>query len=171
MADYTAGEVAWLLSLTRTDAIEHDAPSSHLGQPDGAGEGGHRIPTLARWAEVHGVKRRVVCRRRDALAAELVARGYTQPEVAELLDSSQPTIHRRFKASVRDILAELGGEADDVADAPARPSMCLRCGVRPRARVAPIYLKVRGQAPRQVSPERELGVCALCAVDDVGAAA
>ena len=166
---YTAGEVVWLLGLSREEVELEDQPGSTLGQPDGGGEHGHRIPTLARWAEVRRARDAVIRRRRAAEAVargmavlELVARGYTQQEAAAIAGVSQPTVSRRVRASLRDILAELGGELG-LEDATSHIELCLSCGLRPRVRVPAVKRHVRGVGMVELRPERPIGLCRSCA--------
>ena len=166
---YTAGEVVWLLGLTREEVVLEDLPGSVLGQLDGGGESdGHRIPTLARWAEVHRARDRVIRRRaiveaasREFEALRLVARGYTQQEAAAIAKTSQPTVSRRARAALREVLAELGGEL--VEDRGDLRSLCLSCGTRPRARVPAVKRARPGMEALVVRPERPIGLCTECA--------
>lgn len=173
--DLTAGEVVWLLGLSRHQAIEEDAPGSSLGHLDGGGGEHHGIPTVARWSEVHAAKSRLVARARnraraalDTFAMELRGRGYTESEVADLVGSSQQSVNRHFKIGLRELLDELEVDPFDTSPAMSRISMCLRCGVRPRARRAAVFQKVPGSPPREVQPERHLSVCARCVADPAG---
>ncbi len=168
---YTAGEVVWLLSLTPEEVELEDVPGSILGQPDGGGEGdGHRIPTVARWSEVQRARERVIRRkaradagRREVEALELVARGYTQQEAAAIAETSQPTVSRRVRTGLREILAELGGEAAGPAETTSHLELCLACGERPRARVPAVRRKRPGMEPLELRPERPIGLCVRCA--------
>jgi hypothetical protein len=163
MDGYSVGEITWLLALNYEDVLEEDFPATSLSQPDSNGSGDTtRVPTLARWAEVRAAAARVIKHKRDLEGAELVARGYTQAEVAGLLGASQQTVSRRFRATVAEILEELGGPVQAPADATSGPAACLLCGVRPRARAAAVTRRVRGGV-QVLRAERELGVCAACA--------
>jgi hypothetical protein len=164
MDGYTVGELVWLLALRYKDALEEDLPGSSLMRADGGGGrwGGDptRIPTLARWSEVHAAKERVVRRRRDAIAAELLAQGYVQAEVASLLETSQQTVSRRFRATLREILDELGGPRSS-EDASSRVPLCLICGRRPRARAAAVTRNTLGGV-QVLRAERDVAVCDGC---------
>lgn len=118
MALYTPGEVLFLLSLTREEAIDVDAsqPDScaHLSEdPIPSGDAGDdaELFTIARWHDVHDARRRIVHSKRDDLLLQLRARDFSQEEIAAVLGSSQPTVSRRIKATLRELLDDLG--ADD----------------------------------------------------------
>jgi hypothetical protein len=174
--DYTPGEVAYLLGMTHREALEEDGPRAATFGADGGGDAGEqRVPTYARWCEVRAAQRRVRGRKLDAAAAEraaleaqLRAQGYSESEVAELADASSSSVGRRFKATLTEILDELGVVDDDAGETPAlsRIALCLLCGQRPRARAAAVRRRVRG-GWRTVVAERELGVCARCALPEV----
>jgi hypothetical protein len=162
---YTEGEVVWLLALSYRDALEEDFPGGSLSQADsgGAGDGGGRVPTLVRWAEVRTAAARIARRKQDVEAAELLARGYTTLEVAVLQRASRQTINRRFRATIAEIVDELGGPPTPAADTTSRIALCLICGARPRARSARVTRRLPGGVVQVLQSERELGVCAECA--------
>lgn len=170
---YTRGRVAYLLSLSREDAIDEDAC-----QPDSLARcapGGPGSPTtheewdppfaIAEWHDVHRAKDRVIRRGRaaeGALALELQLRGHTAREVGELLKASHVTAWRRARGLLDLILDELGGEASTAAAQTSQVEACLKCGTRPRARLRGRYRHVRGVGKVQTRPERQVGLCEEC---------
>lgn len=184
-AVYTRGEVAFLLGLTREDAILADAvprSSANLsGNESSAAMLGYdetSLSTLVRWTEVQQARRRVIARRLagDGMAPQemheqltivvLRSWGLTGPEIADLVGLDRFSAERRFKGLVRDVLAELGGEAEpppDRLDAP--PPACLRCGVRPRVRSREAVRRLVDGVRRRITIERQTSLCARCLAD------
>lgn len=112
---YTEGEVRFLLSLTRGEAIDLDAsqPDSCAHLTDDvipAGDAGedHGLMTIARWHDVHSARRRVVTHQADQAVLQAAAWGLNQREVAQATHLSQATVHRKLRASMGDLLRELG---------------------------------------------------------------
>lgn len=173
MDGYSAGEVVWLLSLTREEALAHDsAPrtsTAHMstdGTERAQSSEGPSLPAVVRWNDVHDARARVLDRKRMVQVIRLRGFGYTQQEIAEKLGVSQPTVSRAFKAAVREVLEELGGEQLPAMAASSRLSMCMRCGQRPRARHPEVRRRVRGAPPKLVRPERQASLCDHC-LDEV----
>ena len=113
--DYSPAEVTFLLSLDEETADLHaTAIPSVLGGfsgesgPSSADDAG--VPLLPRWNDVHGARERVKLRKRDAEILELRVAGEGEREVARLVGASKTTVHRRFRASIEEILEELEGE-------------------------------------------------------------
>ncbi|MGK2937866.1 MAG: hypothetical protein ACSLFR_08705 [Solirubrobacteraceae bacterium] len=133
------------------------------------------VPTLARWSEVHAARQRVVTRILvdDGLDdAEIVEQltiailrswGVPGPEVGQLVGMDRFVAERRYKGIVRDVLAELGGEAPPVPDRlDAPPAACLKCGQRPRIRsVKKVRVLVDGRRQRVVI-DRQTSLCGVC---------
>lgn len=114
-SDYSVGEVLFLRSLSREEAIDCDAsPPDSLARfvAGDAGAGGSSegpaLPVVARWWDVHRAAATV--RRRKAGPSELELRlaGYTRAEIAEVTGESIETIRKRTHVEVDEIMAELG---------------------------------------------------------------
>lgn len=164
-AHYSPGEIAWLLSLTYEEAVSADAsPVSSTGQLSGDGTSGSadgpQVPVIARWNDVRRA-RQIVREKRDQEILELRVAGETEQEVAAKVGLSQQTVSRRFRASLRDILDELGGPASP-EEVESRLSLCLECGDRPRARARARYRRVRGKGLVEIAEERQLALCEQC---------
>jgi hypothetical protein len=175
---YTPGEVAYLLSLSRSQARDESVrwsdsvgSLSHDDLPATTSTEFAPVLLIARWRDVHGARATVVARKRaeaarelDAAAREAVEQGLAEtwaivaarlaasPEraIAAALGLSDTTVHRRFRASLEEILAELGGSAVPETPASSRVSACLVCAERPRARSA--------------DDDRQLSTCVECYV-------
>lgn len=168
---YSPAEVAYLLSLDHDEALLDSAgfvdSLAHLGDDSHgapASDVEHAgVPTIARWADVRRARARVLARkeadaaRRSSQVLVLRVHEATEAEVARLLGVSQPTVNRHLRATLDEILAELGGEMEG-ADVVSRPSACLKCGSRPRASRTST-LKIEG---RRTSRTRQLGLCEAC---------
>ena len=165
MGDYSRQEVQLLLSIDVDDARKSDQQDAHLGYDE--------VPLVVRWHDVREAKRRVVTEKRDQEVVRLRAEGLTEEEVAERLGVDRSTVNRRFRASLDEIIAALGGE--QVIGKISRPERCLRCGERPRARAIAVRRNVEGlwrpvgervthAAPTQPVPGEEypLSFCAAC---------
>lgn len=165
---YSPAEVVFLLSLSQEDAqdfsvrwadscrdLSSDGPSSAAGREHDP------LPLIARWVDVRAARRRVVRAKEADAVLELRLAGHTERDVAEQTGLSAATVHRRFRATVQEILTELGTQP--VADAPerlSRVSACLKCGQHPRARVRAKIMLVAGVSRR--IDERQIGTCAGC---------
>jgi AraC-like DNA-binding protein len=77
--------------------------------PSGDSGDDSELFTIARWHDVHDARRRIVRSKRDDLLLQLRAHEYSQEEMATVMGDSQPTISRRIKATLRELLDELGG--------------------------------------------------------------
>jgi hypothetical protein len=165
---YSEGEVAWLMSISRRDAIGFDAyPRSQVAR---FSPGGHAhtavdptispVPTIARWHDVRAARERVVTDHRDRILIFLRTLEFTEREVAEFFELSKSAIHQRFRARFDDILAVLGGAATP-PERTSQVSACMRCGERPRVRVAARRRRVRG-GWFTIAPERLGSLCWEC---------
>lgn len=163
MDGYSTGEVVWLLSLGRQEAICDDAsPRSGLAsERTGVSSEGPPLPVSVRRWDVRRARNRVVASKRDRQMLELRGAGFTETEVAAETGVSQATVNRRVRASVREIVDELGGEHDQPAEAQSRTSMCMVCAVRPRARHEAVRRRVRG-GWKTLVPERQGSLCEQC---------
>jgi hypothetical protein len=168
---YSLGEVLYLLSLSHEDAIDDDA-----GQADSCAqftEDGHApataheewdpVMTIARWWDVRRARDRVARTKLEQEVVQLRVAGFGEHELAGLLGLSRATARRRFRASVEEILHELGGEVDQT-ERISIPSACLTCGDRPRARLAPVTRR-HGRGRRTIRPERSSSLCEPCTPD------
>lgn len=181
-ARYSRGEVAYLLGLTREDAVLADAlprSSANLNGNESSASvlafDDTFVSTLARWSEVNEARRRVIARRlldqgvdEQTVAQELAVAylrgiGVTSQAAAEMLGLHHMKTYRRFVGLIRDVLAELGGEAPPVPDRlDAPPPACLKCGERPRIRsVKKVRRLVDGRRQRVVI-DRQTSLCAVC---------
>lgn len=137
-AAYTRGEVTYLLSLSHTDAVLGSTIYAALaGDSDGRqGQdfGDHDVPLIARWAEVHRARGRIVTEKRDLAMTQLRLQGYTEDEIAEVMQVSRRTVGRSWRATIAEVLAALGGERE-VTERLDHVDLCLGCGERPRTRV------------------------------------
>lgn len=149
---YTRKEVELLLSIKEREAREADEGATELG----VGE----LPLVVRWHDVHTARRRVIMAKREQEMIQLRAQGYEEREIAELVGLHRSTVNRAFRASVDETLAVLGGERG-VGDAVSRPSACLACGARPRARAIAVRRSSTGLW-RPVGEEYQLSSCAVC---------
>lgn len=172
IAAYTPGEVVWLLQMDREQAISYDAyPRSSCADlsedPHGSGssDGDDELFVIARWWDVMRASARITTDKQTGEIAVLRARGYTEEEVGRMLGLSQPTVHRRFRASLKELLLVLGEFHDDL-ERESRIPACLTCGQRPRVRLAAIKRRVKG-GWRTVQEERQAGVCAVCLREDL----
>lgn len=178
---YTAAEVVFLLALNQKQAEELSEgfvdSVAHLAEdPDvrgGAGEDSG-VLVIARWRDVHEARDRARARAEPYIAPEDVDRivalsvhGYTQREIADQVEISQATVHRRIRGMLDLILEELGGEAEPAVEQLDRPTMCLICGDRPRARLRERFVRRRGEGWVVARPERQLSVCAECVSDEL----
>lgn len=183
---YTRGEVLYLLSLTRGDAIEDDegyVDSCARFSADGnLASTTHAewdpLMTIARWNDVHGARARVIAQRMEAASCNpreiqfetviliLRARGHTEEEIAERTGLHRLAARRRFTAATNAILEELGGEVlVDEDDMPSTVPACMRCARRPRARVQERRRRIRGGS-RILAPERLSSLCVQCTPED-----
>lgn len=171
---YTRGEVLYLLSLKREDAIDEDAgqpDSCAMLSPDDLPSTTHAewdpVFAIARWHDVQGAKRRLEKRWERVHAelgleiVELRAREATEEQVAELVGLHRLAARRRFHATLEDIMRELGGAAE-TAERTSAVSACMKCARRPRARRRELVRKRKGRPP-QITPERMSSLCWDCA--------
>lgn len=169
---YSLGEVLHLLSLSHEDAIDDDAtqPDScaHFSEDGHSAATAHEqfdpIFTIARWWDVRRARDRVVRTKLEQEVVQLRVAGFGEHELAGLLGLSRATARRRFRASIDEILHELGGEPDQ-AERVSIPSACLRCASRPRARLAPVTRR-HGRGRRTLRPERPSSLCEPCTPED-----
>ena len=85
--------------------------------------------------------------------------GETGMGLAARLGVSEASVQRKLHSTVDAILEQLGGELT-VTEAHSRPSACLKCGERPRARVITSGAKVRSK-PR-ARHECQPSLCTAC---------
>jgi DNA-binding transcriptional ArsR family regulator len=165
---YTVGEVVFLLGLTEHQALGEDA--SFRSCLADVTEDGHSsstshaefdpVPTYARWSEVQRARARVAQSKLDSAIVGMRAQGFTEREISEQLDVSQPTVHRHFRARLNEIVAELGGVLAP-EDRTSTVSACLLCAQRPRTRLAAVRRRVRG-GWKILAPERYSSLCVQC---------
>lgn len=181
-ATYTRGEVAYLMGLSREDAVLADAVPRSSANLNGSESSAAvlayddtALSTLVRWSEVHQARRRVIADRLaqdgaddDEIASQLTIAvlrswGLTGADVAEVVGLDRFASERRFKGLIRSVLEELGGEAGTPPtrlDAP--PPACLKCGRRPRIRSSQKKrVEVDGRRTT-VKVERQTSLCAVC---------
>lgn len=172
-AGYQRNEIAFLLSLDRQQALEYAS-----GMRDSIGhlteERGHSgfspddtdVPFIAMWAEVNAAAARIKDAKANLALLHLRLQGYTDEEIATELKLGRVTVGRRWRATLEEILNELGGEAEPIAMALDHIDMCTRCGVNPRTRVrrrARIWTNGRWRWKRV---ERPSSMCASCLETD-----
>lgn len=184
MGDYTRGEVAWLLGLTREEALLEDAcqPDSlaHLADEDAsdshtATQEWDPVMTVARWSDVHTARTRVLAGRlledgvepvavqQELVIVTLTTWGLTGPEVAAIVGVDRFTARRRFSGLLRYILDELGGEQEPDGQMLARRAdACLKCGVRPRIRSQQKVRRLVDGMRRRITIERQTSLCLEC---------
>lgn len=116
-APYTVGEVLWLLQMTRQEAIDYDASPkdscADLSEDPYGGGSANADPSLfviCRWHDVHDARKRVVRRKGDEFIIRLRAEGFTELEIVRLARVPQATMRRRFRATLAEIVTELGGD-------------------------------------------------------------
>ena len=166
---YSWAEVAFMLSVaTYEDALAFDTavPSSlrHVS-PDSEQRSGdasdEALPVVVRWVEVQQARARV---KLDQHQAEVLERrlqgGETCREVEAATGINSSKVERGLKNTIRLVLDELGGEAEPTAGPLDRPTMCLRCGQLPRARLRKRRIQVAGK--RITLPERPASLCSAC---------
>lgn len=164
-AHYTPGEVLWLLQMGRTEAIDYDAHprdscADLSSDPHGGGSSSEdQLPVIARWLDVQRARQAIASHKADAVVLELRANGFTEEEVARLVDLSQPTVNRRFRASLGELVEALG--ATDEAMAAPVVSMCLTCGEHARVRLREVRRKVKG-GYRIVHASKLSACCVFC---------
>lgn len=113
-ASYSQGEVLWLLSMSREEAILCDAVPRDSCADLAADDGGHApsadpsLPVIARWWDVRRARDRIRLSKEQEMAARLRAEGFTERELASVLGCSQPTAHRRVSVTLRELVRELG---------------------------------------------------------------
>lgn len=169
LGGYTVGEVVFLLGLTEHQALSEDAVFrsclADITEDGHSSSTSHAefdpVPTYARWSEVHRARLRAIPEAIDRRIVDMRARGFTEREISQRLDVSQPTVHRHFRARLRDVIAELGGVVEPEDTTSVIP-MCLLCGQRPRAVLARVTRKRRGMAPKVLLEERHSSVCVEC---------
>lgn len=86
---------------------------AHLSQDDVHGSGvaieDLDLPVIARWHDVHDAAAKIAGVKELEQIVQLQAGGLSQEEVGAELGISQPTVSRRYKATMTELLAELGG--------------------------------------------------------------
>lgn len=190
MDGYTRNEVAWLLGLTREEAILEDAsqPDSlaHLTDLDARdvrGDGLQEwdpVMTVARWSDVHTARTRVLAGRlladgleprevhEELVIVTLTTWGVTGPEVAALVGLDRFTARRRFTGLLRYILDELGGEHEhDVPMLARGADACLRCGANPRIRSQQKVRRLVDGQRRRITIERQTSLCSPCLAEAI----
>jgi AraC-like DNA-binding protein len=115
--EYTVGEVLWLLQMSRQEAIDYDAvpkdSCADLSEDPQGGGSANADPSLfvvLRWHDVHDAAKRVRMSKENAHIIRLRSCGYTEEEVSERVSLDRRTLRRRFRATVNEILTELGSD-------------------------------------------------------------
>lgn len=165
---YSRGEVIWLLSLTRDQAIEMDSNhrDSCAGLAASNESGGsisavaQSVPTIARWADVQRARRDVIREKEGLAILQLRAGGFSEREIAKLSDRDRLALRRRWHATVLEILDRLGGPGQDEGTT-SRIDSCLKCGEHPRVQLLPVKARTRG-GWKIVSKGRQASVCRTC---------
>lgn len=183
---YTRGEVAWLLSLTREEAVQQDACQSdslaHLADEDASDShtATHEwdpVMTIARWNDVHRARQRAIARlmlddglppatvHEELVIVTLRSWGLTEREVADLVGVDRFAARRQFGGMLARVLDELGGEkiADEQMLARGHDA-CMKCGVGPRLRSATKARRTVEGRRTTVVIERQTSLCAVCLV-------
>lgn len=166
---YTRGEVVFLLSLSRDQAIDMDAHprDSCAGLSDdhesGGGDDDSGVMVIARWLDVQRAKKAIVRDKESLAILQLRAGGFGERELGRLMGTGQMAVRRRAHATVTEILEHLGGATWET-DPDSRVDACLACGSAPRIRLAAVRRRVRGGWV-EVLPERQSSVCTAC-LDD-----
>lgn len=135
---YTRSEVLWLRQMDRSAATFHDAyPPSALSNAEGglASSAEETLPAIARWWDVRLAFERVTVDKRDKAIVELRLAGFTEEEVARAMGTSQPTVNRRFRATLLEVMEELGEAYPDEPKSYA--PVCWRC-LAPAVRLAEV---------------------------------
>jgi transcriptional regulator len=162
---YTIGEILWLLSLTREQAVDLDAtPADSLAATSETHAADARtidgsIPVIARWHDVQQAKARLNATKQELKMVELRAQGQTDKQVAETLGTSRQTVNRKWRATVQEILDELGGEYHE--SALSHIDLCLNCGKHPRAYLKAVTRKANHKTIT-TSPARSAAYCTNC---------
>lgn len=163
--DYTAAEIGFLLSIDEDEARLIDAGvGSQLGRLSGNGASSEDpgVFAIARWHDVHRARARVLARKgSDAMVLSLGLAQMPQRRIAAVMAISQPTVSRKIKATLDEILDELGGSAI-ASSATSRLSACFECGVRPRARVEELCRRWSRGRWRNVRTVRKAALCEEC---------
>lgn len=166
---YTRNEVAFLLSLgTHDEALAYATRIvSSLGNLTNEtchprlGAEDSDVPLIARWAEVHSAKQRIAGEKENLALLQLRLQGYTDEEVGVLLGLGRRTVGRRWKATLQEILDELG-ETEEVMMPLDHIDMCLTCGKRPRARTTSRTRIWTGSRWKVKNVERSSSSCSSC---------
>lgn len=156
----------WLLSITRSEALDLDATPRDSCSSLSADDGGHSaspettLPVLLRWHDVHAARRKIAGGKMQTLVLRLRGHGYTQREIAAVFEEPKTTMRRRYDATVTEIVKFLGQVDDE--DLHPTINACLICGVRPRVRLAAEFRIRKNGRKREIHPERPSTVCELC---------
>ena len=118
--DYSAGEVAFLLSLSRDDAEDMSVSwadsvgsASADSLPSSTSHEWDPVLLIARWCEVDAARRRVMGSRAEARILHMrLVEEQTEREIAAATGLSQPTVHRRWRSMVDEVVDELHGRRD-----------------------------------------------------------
>lgn len=167
MTTYTRGEVIWLLSLSRDDAVDLDAtPPDSCSHLRGSGDAAapetddDRLPVVARWLDVQRARGAILADKRSVASLQLYASGFSDREVANMLGQDRMAVRRKWRATVDEILEFLGGVVEP-DPALSHLDLCLRCGQNVRVRLGAVKVRVRG-GWRIDQPERQASVCRAC---------
>lgn len=157
--------------MTRQDAIDHDSSwpdsvarlqaSDDAGGALGSGEDGPPLPTILRWHDVQDARKRVVRGKEAMHITQLRLGGFNELELARIAGKDRLALRRRWHASIQDIMDELGAVASEPEALSDGVSPCLRCGERPRVRLAAVGLGVARDAERLAS------TCVHCLTPDL----
>lgn len=117
VADYTMGEVLWLLQMSHQEALDYDtvpkdscADLSEDPQGGGSADADPSLFVVLRWHDVHDAAKRVSIRKENAHIIRLRSCGYTEEEVSARVNLDRRTLRRRFRATLNEILVELGAD-------------------------------------------------------------
>jgi hypothetical protein len=165
---YSRNEVAFLLSLSHDEAIEHASQlQSSLGK---LSEEGHQsfepegsdVPFIARWAEVNRARERIVKHKNDLALLQLRLQDHTEKEISVLLNMNVRTAGRRWRATLLEIMEALGGEKTATIMPLDHIDLCLKCGEQPRTRTTKRTRVWVNEKWRWKRTDRPSSMCAQC---------
>lgn len=173
---YSRNEVAFLLSLTHDEAIEHAVQlQSSLGKLSEEGHqsfepDGSDVPFIARWAEVNRARERIVKHKNDLALLQLRLQDYKEKEISVILNMNVRTAGRRWRATLLEIMEALGGEKSGTIMPLDHIDLCLKCGEYPRTRTVKRTRVWINEKWRWRKTDRPSSMCAHCLGQDAMAA-